>query len=531
MKYLWTILMAVILSAICNTLVAQEKSVEVSVDMEMVNGEEQRNILITIGEGNKSKEIKWSDNGTIPAEVKAQLEKEGIDINMLEGDGEVEVTVESDGNKKIEKEIEIIKIESSEHEGHHMSDQEIEVGDDGKAVIIKINKGEEIPADVRELLEEHDIDIDALLDDALEEGKASQTKVIRKKAIRINSKDDDGNEKVIEWDGNEGEMPEDIRKLLEEEGIELDGDHEMIFIGDDGEVQEIDIKKSSKKQQYILKSIDENGEERIIEWNGVGEMPEEFKKAEEGSKKEIRVIKKKSKKSNQGQLGVMVEDTDSGLGVRVIDVIQNSPAAAIGIKEGDIIPQINRKAVNSIDELLSALEPFQPGDDVLIDVQSNDTYFVKTATLADDLYEQPNIFIFQNAVGEKEFDILQDVEKCEPGEVEKKIEINIDENVAITEKSKLDRENITAEKQLSLEDFKAFPNPTSGTINISFNADAIPTIVQVTDITGKEIFRENIKNFNGRYSKDLDLSSYAKGQFVVFVLQDEKMFTQSIILQ
>ena len=51
------------------------------------------------------------------------------------------------------------------------------------------------------------------------------------------------------------------------------------------------------------------------------------------------------------KLGLSVQDTDDGKGVKVIEVDEDSNAAKAGIKENDIITSFNDKEVNSADEV------------------------------------------------------------------------------------------------------------------------------------------------------------------------------------
>ena len=54
---------------------------------------------------------------------------------------------------------------------------------------------------------------------------------------------------------------------------------------------------------------------------------------------------------NTPKLGLSVQDTDDGKGVKVLDVSEQSNAAKAGLKEGDIITRIDDKDVNSTDEV------------------------------------------------------------------------------------------------------------------------------------------------------------------------------------
>jgi serine protease Do len=53
----------------------------------------------------------------------------------------------------------------------------------------------------------------------------------------------------------------------------------------------------------------------------------------------------------QPKLGLSVQDTDDGKGVKVIEVDEESNAAKAGVKENDIITHVNEKEVNSADEV------------------------------------------------------------------------------------------------------------------------------------------------------------------------------------
>lgn len=51
------------------------------------------------------------------------------------------------------------------------------------------------------------------------------------------------------------------------------------------------------------------------------------------------------------RLGLSVQDTEDGKGVKVLDVDEDSNAAKAGVKENDIITHVNDEAVNSADEI------------------------------------------------------------------------------------------------------------------------------------------------------------------------------------
>ncbi|HUS00288.1 MAG TPA: PDZ domain-containing protein, partial [Chitinophagaceae bacterium] len=57
----------------------------------------------------------------------------------------------------------------------------------------------------------------------------------------------------------------------------------------------------------------------------------------------------------RGRLGVRIEDTENDAGAKIIDVDDESTAAKAGLKENDIITEINGKKVNDVNEVRKEL--------------------------------------------------------------------------------------------------------------------------------------------------------------------------------
>lgn len=72
------------------------------------------------------------------------------------------------------------------------------------------------------------------------------------------------------------------------------------------------------------------------------------------------------------RLGISAQDTEDGNGVKVLEIDdEDSPAAKAGLKEEDIITQVNGKAINSTDDLRQSIKDIKKGDVVKITYKRN----------------------------------------------------------------------------------------------------------------------------------------------------------------
>ncbi len=69
------------------------------------------------------------------------------------------------------------------------------------------------------------------------------------------------------------------------------------------------------------------------------------------------------------KLGLSVQDTDDGKGVKVIDVDDESNAAKAGIKEDDVITEVDGKAVNGADEMAKIIRDSKDKTSVMLKLQ------------------------------------------------------------------------------------------------------------------------------------------------------------------
>jgi serine protease Do len=62
------------------------------------------------------------------------------------------------------------------------------------------------------------------------------------------------------------------------------------------------------------------------------------------------------------KIGLQIQDVEEGKGVKVREVDEDSPAAKAGLKEGDVISEINGKPVDGVDNVRNEIKDLKEGD-------------------------------------------------------------------------------------------------------------------------------------------------------------------------
>ena len=109
-----------------------------------------------------------------------------------------------------------------------------------------------------------------------------------------------------------------------------------------------------------------------------------------------------------------------------------------------------------------------------------------------------------------------------------KVEISEDE---VTKAAPLAPATELPERRLEPAAFDAFPNPTGGQLTVRFQAEPGPTVFTITDVLGREIHRQELDDFDGRYDQQIDVRSAAKGTLLLTIRQGERVFTEKVLLK
>ncbi len=426
----------------------------------------------------------------------------------------VSVFAQQKDNKEVKEEIIIIK-ETIDEDGNVEVTKIITKGD-AECIIIKTMEGVDF--------EVFDIDIDALENVhiiKLEELEGLSEELQEKlKNIHIDINDDNGNKHIkiimdkdgdggepiiIEWEG-EGDIPEDIQKKLDENDIILNG----------GMFHE------NHAYRFVTRNAPQN-------------------KACLGVMIGMTV---------ENENGVETVKAGSKEGVAILDVFEDSGAEAAGLLKDDIITGISGTSVMTINDVLDVLKPYEGGETVLIAYLRNNQPAQTNATLKtcenkvkmkhfesfgdnDFEFKKEMNWVFESEEeGEhhtKRIIIIKKSRKTAPEVEELEIVPVEDDDVAYTEDDPL--KTVSVDQPLELVDFSMYPNPTAGNLNVEFSGEAVPTSIKIIDITGKEVYNEEILNFNGTYKNEISLVNIAKGTLMLTVMQNDKVFAEKLVAQ
>lgn len=382
-----------------------------------------------------------------------------------------------------------------------------------------------------------------------------EKKEVKRSVIVKKTLDEDGNE-VIEKIVREGdgEDMEDIQVWIE--GTNDDADVVVKNIQKNVDIQEKDGEK-------VIKIVtEEDGEKDVKVWvvKKGEDLPAEAAALMEG---DLHFFDHSAEiDTDKGFLGVImnkevdVENIDgvetrkvkgvSEKGAYISEVVENSAAAAAGLRAGDIITAIDGNTIADFEALSTYLGKKEKGDMVDITYLRGDDEMSTSATLKGGkgkfmvrkIHENTEITEDETADGKKIIRINKEMEgedgkehkviiikrvKDENGLIEERVE----EMPAGGEGADID---VKTTRTLPIESINLFPNPTNGWVQVQFKAPATPTTVRIVDMNGKELFRQEIENFDGNYNKAIDLNNTAKGTVVLSIQQGDKVFTDKIVL-
>jgi len=213
-------------------------------------------------------------------------------------------------------------------------------------------------------------------------------------------------------------------------------------------------------------------------------------------------------------LGVTIEDTDNN-GSKIIEVQSETGAKRAGLLVDDVITKIEKEAITDADDLVDVIRTYEPGDKVKVHYLRNG----KKGKVKVELGEK---MMYRRKVA-----------CCTPdgNRMEKRIIIKKRKGATSEDTTAPSFESPSINNTLNLEDISLFPNPSNGNITVQFSTtEKAATTVSILDVSGKEVFKEMVQNFDGIYNQKIDLTSNAEGIYFLNIQQGDKIYTEQIVL-
>lgn len=198
-------------------------------------------------------------------------------------------------------------------------------------------------------------------------------------------------------------------------------------------------------------------------------------------------------------IGVYTSDAAEGKsGVRVSGVIENTPAKESSVVPGDVILELDGVPVNTHLELRTQRDKHQPGDRFEMTILRNGETMTIDAR-------------FKSCDKNNSENPAKDV-------------------VEVLNEEPQDAEQRNLDNSVKMKVFSLSPNPTVGLLNVQFEAEAVPTTVTISDLTGKTVYSKTINQFSGFYAEQIDLDGQTPGNYVLSITQGNKVSTKKFIL-
>ena len=84
----------------------------------------------------------------------------------------------------------------------------------------------------------------------------------------------------------------------------------------------------------------------------------------------------------------------------------------------------------------------------------------------------------------------------------------------------------------SITHLDVYPNPSRDLFNISFTSKDVQDLkVRILNILGEELINENLEQFVGEYTKQINLSDNAKGIYFLEIETNDGVINKKLILQ
>jgi len=279
------------------------------------------------------------------------------------------------------------------------------------------------------------------------------------------------------------------------------------------------------------------------------------KTANLGSKADAKYVKRN--RSEDPFLGVTQfcsKETQSGVGVNIVG---NSTAATLGLKDGDIITRINSYPILDWGDLEAGIDMLEVGETITLDyirdgknrkaetailslADAKKSHYSKNKHSKNYNYHYDTREESRNSINptrprtnsNSNIQVRPNTSSNSNFEVEKRdvsgMAIDMEE-VTPTEANEMD---MPLTNDLTISVIDVFPNPNMGMFELQFTlANEGETIINIYNALGRNIYNYNLGNFSGAFKDAVDISQNGTGFYFLEIQQDGKSMVKKIVLK
>ncbi len=230
-------------------------------------------------------------------------------------------------------------------------------------------------------------------------------------------------------------------------------------------------------------------------------------------------------------------------GVRV-NVVAKSSAANLGLKDGDIITEINNFPILDWHDMGAAIDMLKVGETINVDyIRGNKAASGATSILSLADTKPRNAYAYDNDNDEGkgynfDFDLDKSFENWNPRFSAEKREV-AGMSAELSDIAAKELENIGEELEinsalpnnLSVQSLILSPNPNKGMFDLQFNLpDKGATTVDIYNSDGRNIYNYELSNFSGKFEDQVDISQNGTGAYYLKITQGNKQMIKKVVL-
>jgi hypothetical protein len=92
--------------------------------------------------------------------------------------------------------------------------------------------------------------------------------------------------------------------------------------------------------------------------------------------------------------------------------------------------------------------------------------------------------------------------------------------------------SIRVEGGIAINNLDVYPNPSRDIFNVNFTSEDVQNLdVRIINVVGEVVYTENLVEFVGEYTKQVDLATYTKGVYFLEITTDNGVINKKLILQ